>query len=158
MPDTRKSIFSIPWWRAAEGDFAWIPKLQWWLRIQHVLVYTIHFSDQVINKNEKRFWFINKLKHVPLIASPIKCFWWCLEIIKVQRKSPKARIFQEDHLEEFKKSNTITSLDDINEKQMKSLGEGSFLEKVIFTEATTQHSRTDARFFRWLKPSCRNLL
>ena len=27
------------------------------------------------------------------------------------------------------KSNTITSLDDINEKQMKSLGEGSFLEK-----------------------------
>ena len=158
MPNTRKSIFSIPWWRAAEEDFAWIPKLQWWLRIQHVLVYAIHFSDQVINKNEKRFWFINKLKHVPLIASPIKCFWWCLEIIKVQRKSPKARIFQEDHLEEFKKSNTITSLDDINEKQMKSLGEGSFLEKIIFTEATTQHFRTDARFFRWLKPSCRNLL
>ena len=27
------------------------------------------------------------------------------------------------------KSNTITSLDDINVKQMKSLGEGSFLEK-----------------------------
>ena len=32
-------------------------------------------------------------------------------------------------MEEFKKSNTITSLYDINEKQMKSLGEGSFLEK-----------------------------
>ena len=30
---------------------------------------------------------------------------------------------------------------------MKSLGEGSFLEKIIFTEATAQHSRTDARFF-----------
>ena len=52
-----------------------------------------------------------------------------IEIIKVQRKNPKATIFQEDQLEEFKKSNTITSLDDINEKQMKSLGEGSFLEK-----------------------------
>ena len=52
-----------------------------------------------------------------------------LEIFKVQQKPPKARKFQEDQLEEFKKSNTITSLDYINEKQMKSLGEGSFLEK-----------------------------
>ena len=60
-----------------------------------------------------------------------------------------ARIFQEDQLEKFKKSNTITRLDDINEKQMKSLGEVSFLEKEFLQKlATTQHSRTDARFFR----------
>ena len=30
----------------------------------------IHFSEHVINKNEKLFLLIKKLKHVPLIASP----------------------------------------------------------------------------------------
>ena len=55
-----------------------------------------------------------------------------LETIKVQRKPPKIRIFQGDQLKEFKKTNSITSLDDINEKQMKSLGEGSFLEKEFY--------------------------
>ena len=36
---------------------------------EHVLVCAIHFSN-VINKNEKLFLLIKKLKHVQLIASP----------------------------------------------------------------------------------------
>ena len=42
------------------------------------------------------------------------------------------------------KSNTITSLDDINEKQMKSLGEGSFLKKNFYRSyhAAFQYWRT----------------
>ena len=39
-----------------------------------VLVCSLHFSNYVINKNEKRFWFIKKLKHVPLNASPSQMF------------------------------------------------------------------------------------
>ena len=97
---------------------------------KHVLVCAMHFSEHVINKNEKRFLLIKKFKHVPLIASPSKCFWWgSWDNQSTVKISTKARIFKEDQLEEFKKSNTITSLDYINEKQMKSLGEGSFLEK-----------------------------
>ena len=99
---------------------------------KHVLVCAIHFSDHVINKNEKRFLLIKKLKHVPLIASPSQMFLMVSRDNQSSAKtSTKARIFQEDQLEEFKKSNTITSLDYISEKQMKSLGEGSFLEKEI---------------------------
>ena len=41
---------------------------------KHVLVCAIHFSEHVINKNEKRFWLFKKLKHVPLIASPSQMF------------------------------------------------------------------------------------
>ena len=41
---------------------------------KQVSVCAIHFSDNVINKNEKRFWFIKKLKHVPLIASSSQMF------------------------------------------------------------------------------------
>ena len=41
---------------------------------KQVLVCAKHFSDNVINKNEKRFWFIKKLKHVPLIASSSQMF------------------------------------------------------------------------------------
>ena len=97
---------------------------------KHVLVSVIRFSDHVINKNEKRFWFIKKLKHVPLIASPSQMFLMVSRDNQSTAKTAtKARIFKEDQLEEFKKSNTITSLDYINEKQMKSLGEGSFLKK-----------------------------
>ena len=97
---------------------------------KHVLVCAMHFSDQVINKNEKRFLLIKKLKHVPLIASPSQMFLMgSRDNQSTAKTSTKARIFQDDQLEEFKKSNTITSLDYINEKQMKSLGEGSFLEK-----------------------------
>ena len=43
-------------------------------KFKHVLVCAIHFSDHVINKNEKRFLLIKKLKHVPLIASPSQMF------------------------------------------------------------------------------------
>ena len=87
----------------------------------------------MINKNEKLFWFIKKLKTRSLDRFTFSNVSdGVLEIIKVQRKPPKTRIFQEDQLEEFKKSNTITSLDYINEKQMKSLGEGSFLKKNFY--------------------------
>ena len=97
---------------------------------KHVLVCAIHFSDHVINKNEKRFLLIKKLKHVPLIASPSQMFLMVSRDNQSTAKtSTKARIFKKDQLEAFKKSNTITGLDYINEKQMKSLGEGSFLEK-----------------------------
>ena len=41
---------------------------------KHVLVCDIHFSEHLINKNEKLFLLIKKLKHVPLIASPSQMF------------------------------------------------------------------------------------
>ena len=51
-------------------------------------------------------------------------------IIKVQRKPPKERIFQEDQLETSRYGiASQLSVDNVNEKQMKSLCEGSFLEK-----------------------------
>ena len=88
---------------------------------KHVLVCAIHFSDHVINKNEKRFLLIKKLKHVPLIVSPSQMFLMGLWDNQSTAKTyTKARIFKEDQLEEFKKSNSITSLDYFNEKQMKS--------------------------------------
>ena len=77
---------------------------------KHVLVFAIHFSDHVINKNEKRFLLIKKLKHVHLIASPSQMFLMVSRDNQSSAKtSTKARIFQEDQLEEFKNPNTITS-------------------------------------------------
>ena len=115
---------------------------------KHVLVCALHFSDHVINKNEKRFWFIKKLKHVPLIASPSQMIPM---VSRDNQSSPKTSTGKNisgrsaGRIQEIEYQ--ITSLDYINEKQMKFLGEGSFLEKIIFTEATTQHSHTDAFFF-----------
>ena len=95
---------------------------------KHVLVCTKHFSDHAIKKNEKQFWLIKKIKHVPFIASPSQML--------VGRQSKFSENLQRQ--EYFRKiswkysRNRIASqlsLDDINEKQMKSLGEGSFLEK-----------------------------
>ena len=79
-------------------------------KFKHVLVSAKHFSNHVNNKNKKRFWFIKKFKHVPTIASPSQMFLmgFYIETIKVQRKPPKARIFQEDQLEAFKKQDIIT--------------------------------------------------
>ena len=56
MPDTRKTLLRFLN-RSDAQEF------------KHVLVFAIHFSEHVINKNEKLFLLIKKLKHVPLIAS-----------------------------------------------------------------------------------------
>ena len=48
---------------------------------------------------------------------------------KLTKTSYKSIIFQEDQLEAFKKPDSITSLDDIIENQMKYLDGSSFLEK-----------------------------
>ena len=99
---------------------------------KHVLICIKRFSEHVINRNENQFWFIKKLKHfIPVVIAEalmwtealmlkfiIKELWCCpLHLLKrfwldsrdnVQRKPPKARIFQEDKLDEFEKPDIIT--------------------------------------------------
>ena len=93
-----------------------------------------------------RFLFIKKWKHVPLIAHLPNVSDGVLEIIKVQREPPKARIFQEDQLENSR-NQILSQVWMISMKSKWSLWVKVLFLKKNFTEATTQHSRTDARFF-----------
>ena len=70
------TLWRYPIW---SRKFASVSLVVLWLfgdaqEFKHVLVCAIHFSEHVINKNEKLFLLIKKLKHVPLIASPSQMF------------------------------------------------------------------------------------
>ena len=146
MPNTRKSIFSIPWWWAAEEDFAWIPKSQWWLRIQarFSLRYTLF---RACDQYEKRFWFIKKLKHVPLIASPSQMFLMVSRDNQSSAKTSKGKIISGRSTGRIQEIEYHHKFGWYQWKANEVFGWRFLSSKNFFTEATTQHSRTDARFF-----------
>ena len=100
---------------------------------KHIFVCAKHFSEDVIKKNEKRCRLIKQLNPVPTIVPPRQNISnvseAVLRTIKPTRKPPKARIYQEDQLPDFKKQDSIASLDSITIKQIKCLGDGFILEK-----------------------------
>ena len=157
MPDTRKEhFFQFPEDEQHRKTLLRFLNRSDAQEFKLVLVCAKHFSDHVINKNEKRLWFIKTLKHVPWIASPSQMFWRGSRD-KVQRKPPMARIFQEDQLEAFKKLDSITIKFGWYQWNANEVFRWRFFseKKKTFTEATTRHSRIVTHLsFRWLKPSC----
>ena len=90
---------------------------------KHVLIFALHFSDHVINKNEKRFWFTEKLKHDPLIASPsqmfLKGFYRQSKFSENLQRQEYFRKISWKH--SWNRIASQLSLDYINENQMKYL-------------------------------------
>ena len=82
-----------------------------------------------------------------------------LEAIKVLQKLPKARIFQKNQLEAFKKPDSITvKFGWYQWKANGVFGWTFFFWKRTLREVIMLHSRSDAQRSRWQKPSCGNLL
>ena len=101
--------------------------------LKHIFVCWKHFSDDVMNKNEKRCRLIKSLKPVPTIVPSCQVIpnvsEAVLGTIKTPRKPQRQRIFQEDELASFRKKDSINGLEDISEEKIKSLGENFILEK-----------------------------
>ena len=108
-----------------------------------VLVCALHFSDHVINKNEKRFLLIKKLKHVPLIASPSQMFLMgSRDNDQTSAKTSKGKNIS------GRSAGRIQEIEYYHKFGLSMIGlwvNVVFLKK-NFTEATTRRSRTDAFF------------
>ena len=73
---------------------------------KHVLVCAMHFSNHVIKRGAILIYRENKaLSFDRFTFSNVSD--GALESIKLQRKPPKVRIYQEDQLESFKKPDSI---------------------------------------------------
>lgn len=96
--------------------------------LKHVFICYKHFADNLIENTPKRVKLLHKLRPVPtkipesqeIVNLPPTA---TLETIRTPRKPPKFRPFQEDELENFKKVDKITCLEDINEKKVNDLGQ-----------------------------------
>ena len=102
--------------------------------LKHLFVCYKHFEGKFLRNTAKYVKLIKNLKPVPTIIPKTQKIsnlpaTAILETIKPSRKPPTIRVFQKDEMDMFTKQDQITSLNDITESSLKTIGLDFFMNR-----------------------------